>query len=337
MFKRKLGRIGLAIGVAGLLVPLVACSGQSNPSDTSAPEAPEELVPITAMFTQIYGVPSIGTAASDLGIWDDAGLDVELVEGNTVVQSLVGGSADVAWSSPLPFIAANVQGADIKLIGSTSNVFDQYIIVNKSLGIDSVDELADHKGVKVGVTSVGASGNYGMAKLAESMDWTADDYQTIVLGNLDGLTAALSSGQIDMFTWSAGAAFKLRDNGTAVLLGNLGDAVGPFPFAMFATTQAAIDAKGPSIREFCAGFYEAQKQLKADPDRAVEILVEKGGLDPNGGPAIVDSGLEFQAESEDVPDEAWQSLADATLLTVPEVTALTAQDVKDMYVPCSSL
>lgn len=306
--------------------------------DDSSSEIPEDLAPITAMFTQIYGVPSIGAAAQDLGIWDDQGLDVELVEGNTVVQALVGGSADVAWSSPLPFIAANVQGAGIKLVASTSNVFDQYIIVNKALGIDSIDELEAKKGdLKVGVTSIGASGNYGMTRLAESMGWTADDYETIVLGSLDGLTGALTAGQIDLFTWSAGAAFTLRDNGTAVLLGNLGDTVGPFPFAMLATTQAAIEAKGPSINAFCAGYFEAQSQMKADPDETVALLIEKGGLSASNGTEIVESGLGFQAESGDVPDEAWQSLADATMLTVPEITGLSADDVEDMFVPCSSL
>jgi ABC-type nitrate/sulfonate/bicarbonate transport system substrate-binding protein len=289
------------------------------------------------MFTQIYGVPSIGTTAQDLGLWKDAGLDVSLVEGSTVVQSLVGGSADIAWSSPMPFIAANVQGADIKLIGSTSNVFDQYIIVNKALGVTTINQLKSHKGIKVGVTSIGASGNYGMARLAQQMGWKSGDYQTVVLGNLQGLTGALTSGQIVMFTWSAGAAFTLRDSGTAVLLGNLGDTVGPFPFAMLATTQAAIDAKGPSIKAFCDGFYAAQTKMKADPKAAVDILVKKGGLDPSNGTEIVDSGLKFQADSGDVPDAAWQSLADATMLTVPDITGLTAKDVKNMYVPCSSL
>jgi ABC-type nitrate/sulfonate/bicarbonate transport system substrate-binding protein len=332
-----LGRVGALAAVAAVAVSLVGCSGGSTPAQSGSPETPADLAPITAMFTQIYGVPSIGTTAQDLGLWADAGLGVDLVEGSTVVQTLIGGSADIAWSSPLPFIAANVQGADIKLIGSTSNVFDQYVIVNKNLGVNSISELKKHTGIKVGVTSIGASGNYGMAKLAESMGWTTDDYETVVLGNLDGLTGALTSGQIDLFTWSAGAAFTLRDNGTAVLLGNLGDAVGPFPFAMLATTQAAIDAKGPSIKAFCAGFYEAQTQMKANPGKAVQILTEKGGLSPSNGAAIVDSGLQFQADSGDVPDEAWQSLADATMLTVPEVTGLTADDVKAMYVPCDSL
>lgn len=330
-------RYGIVAAVAVLALSLTGCGEQSTPDDDNG-EATEDLAPITAMFTQIYGVPSIGATAQDLGTWEDAGLDVELVEGNTVVQALVGGSADVAWSSPLPFIAANVQGADIKLVASTSNVFDQYIIVNKDLGIDSIDELEAKKGdLKVGVTSIGASGNYGMARLAENMGWTSDDYETIVLGNLDGLTGALTSGQIDLFTWSAGAAFTLRDNGTAVLLGHLGDAVGPFPFAMLATTQAAIDAKGPSINAFCAGYFDAQTQMKGDVEAAVDVLIEKGGLSESNGAEIVESGLDFQAESGDVPDEAWQSLADATMLTVPEVTDLTADDVKAMYVPCDSL
>lgn len=315
-----------------LLAPLAACS-------TNEPEAPTNgdgsLAPVRAVFTQIYGVPSIGNAAQDLGIWEDAGLKVELTEGRAVVESLVTNSADIAWSSPTAFIAAIDQGAGIKMIGPTSNVFDQYIIAGSDLAADSIEEL--EPGLKVGVTSVGSSGNYGMAKLAEQLGWTADDYETLILGDLDSLRAALSQGTIDVFTWSAGAAFALRDSGDAKLLGHLGDVVGPFPFGMLAASQDAIDSKPDSIRTFCEGYFEAQGVMKEDPEQAFDILVEKGGLDPSNGMAIVESGLGFQAESDEVPDEAWESMAEATMATIPEVQGLTGDDIKEMFVPCSSL
>jgi ABC-type nitrate/sulfonate/bicarbonate transport system substrate-binding protein len=289
------------------------------------------------MFTQIYGVPSIGTAAQDLGLWQQAGLTVHLTEGQTVVQALESNSVDIAWSAPMPFIAADAQGANIKMIGPTSNVFDQYIIARKGLNVTTIDGLASHKGLKVGVTSIGASGNYGMVKLADKLGWTKSDYKVITLGNLAGLQAALARGTIDLFTWSASAAFALRDSGAAVLLGNLGSVVGPIPFGMLAASDDAIKNKAASLKAFCAGYYTAQTQLKADPAKATQILIAKGGLDPKNGAAIVNSGLSFQSDTDAVPDQAWQAMADATMATVPAVKNLTGDDVKKMFVSCSSL
>ncbi len=295
------------------------------------------LPPVRALFTQIYGVPSIGTAAADLGIWNEAGLSVTMTQGSTVVAGLVTDSVDIAWSAPMPFIAAIAQGAKIKLIGSTSNVFDQYVIVRKDLNVSNLAQLRRVKNLKVGITSTASSGNFGVAKLAKKWSWNSKNYSILTLGSLDGLRAALSRGTIDMFTWSAGAAFALRDAGAANLLGNLQYIVGPIPFGMLAASETAIKNKPESIKAFCTGFYSAQTVLKKDPAAATKILVAKGGLDPIKGPEIVTSGLKFQSSNGNVKEAAWQAMADATMLTVPDIKNLTGNDVKNMFVSCDSL
>ena len=299
--------------------------------------AAEPLLPVRALFTQIYGVPSIGNGAADLGIWDKADLKVTLTQGSTVVAGLVTDSVDIAWSAPMPFIAAIAQGAKIKLIGSTSNVFDQYIIVRKDLNVKNLAELRRVKNLKVGITSTASSGNFGVAKLAKKNSWNPKNYSILTLGSLDNLRAALSRGTIDMFTWSAGAAFALRDSGAANLLGNLQYVVGPIPFGMLAASETAIKEKPASIKAFCNGYFSAQTILKKDPAEATKILVAKGGLDPIKGPEIVNSGLKFQASNGKIAESEWQAMADATMLTVPDIKNLTAQDVKNMFVSCDSL
>lgn len=306
----------------------------SEGTDSTESEAPEELEPVRALFATLFAVPSIGDTAEALGIWDEMGLDVELLEGQEAVESLESGDVDIAVSSPNRFIGGILAGADIKLVGPTGLVWDQYIIVRKDLGIDSLEEF---KGGRYGITRVGSASHFGSERLAQSLGWEEGDREAVILGDLAGVRAALEAGQIDWFTWSAEGALAVEKEGTGVILGNVGDSIGPVPFNIIAVSGKAIKEKPASLRAFCEGYYEATRTLKADHDLATKILVEEGGRDPEITPRVVADGMRYAAEDDSIPEEGWDTMAEATNFTIDGVDDLTGDDVREMYVPCSSL
>jgi ABC-type nitrate/sulfonate/bicarbonate transport system substrate-binding protein len=311
-----------------------AAAPEPPDTETNESEAPEELKPVRALFATLFAVPSLGDTAEALGIWDEMGLDVELLEGQEGVESLESGDVDIAVSSPNRFIGGIVAGADIKLVGPTGLVWDQYIIVRKDLGIDSLEEF---KGGRYGITRVGSASHFGSERLAQSLGWDEDDREAVILGDLAGVRAALETGQIDWFTWSAEGALAVEKEGSGVILGNVGDSIGPVPFNIIAVSGKAIKEKPASLRAFCEGYYEAQRTLKADPDLATKILIEDGGRDPDITPRVVEDGISYLADDDSIPEEGWDTMAEATNFTIDGVDDLTGDDVREMYIPCSSL
>jgi len=307
------------------------------PAGSEAPAA--ELEPIRAMFATLFAVPSIGDTAEALGIWDEMGLDVELLEGQEIVPALASGDVDMGVSSPNRFIGGILGGAELKMVGPTGNTFDQWVVVRTELGLETLEELeAYEEPLSVGISNFGSAGHFGSEKLAQELSWEEGaDYEIVPLGGLDAIRAGMESGQVDLFLWSAGGAFAIEESGDAVLAGNVGEFVGPIPFNVIVASDAAIAEKPESVRAFCEGFYEAQSMLQEDPEMATQVLVEDGGLDPETTPRVVDEGIEYLATSDEMPEEGWEAMVEATEFTIEGVEGLTADQVREMYVPCSSL
>lgn len=313
-----------------------ADSEASEPADETSEESTEaaqDLEPVRALWATRFAIPSIGDVAEPLGIWEEMGLDIEILEGQEAVEGLESGDIDIAVSSPNRFIGGILAGADIKLVGATSLQWDQYIIVRADLGIDSIEEF---KGGKYGLTRIGSASHFGSVKLAEKLGLPEGSIEPVILGDLDNIRAALEAGQIDWFTWSAEGALALEEQGKAVLLGNTSDFIDPVPFNIIAVSGKAIKEKPESIRAFCEGYYEGAKRVTEEPDIATKIMVEEGGRDAKMTPRIVEDGIDSVATNDEIPDTGWDVMAEATNFTI-DGADITGDDVREMYVPCSSL
>ena len=292
--------------------------------------------PVRVMISTRFNLPMIGSdAAEELGIFEEMGLPVENLEGQDVTAGLASGDVDVGLASPNRFIGAILQGLDATIVGPTIDIWGQYIIVSTDLGVESVEEL--EPGVSIGISSFGSAGHYSGEKFAEQQGWGEGDFEIVTMGDLDGLMAGLRQGTIDMFMWSAQAAFTLEQEGEAVLLGNVGEIIGPNPLDVIIVSNDTIAERPEAIRAFCEGFYEAQERFKNDPDLAVTTFVEQWGFEPDITPAIVESGAQYLSTDDAMSDEMFENMAEATVFTIDGVDELTGADVAEMYVPCSEL
>jgi ABC-type nitrate/sulfonate/bicarbonate transport system substrate-binding protein len=313
---------------------LTACGGDDG-GDASAEGGGSSSEPLRVITAEQYDLPMIGAdAAVHLGIFEDAGLEVEVLAGQEAAQGLASGDVDIAIASPNRFIGAILEGLEAKLVGPTIDVWGQYVIVREDLaGAESTDDLA---GGRWGISSFGSAGHYSVTKLADELGWAEGDFEIVTLGDLEGLQAGLRNGTIDGFTWSAQAAFGLEEEGVARVIGNVGDVIGPNPLDVIAVSNRAIEERPDDIRAFCEGYYEAQVRFKEDPELAERTFIDDWDFDPVVTPRILEAGLPLLSTGPEMDDEMFDNMAEATAFTI-DGAELTGDDVRGMYTNCSDL
>jgi ABC-type nitrate/sulfonate/bicarbonate transport system substrate-binding protein len=317
-YKTKIG----ALAVAGAMV-LAACGGGDDDAEGA----------LRVITSAEYDLSMIGAeAAHELGLFEESGLDVKLMVSQDAAQALASGDADIAIASPNRFIGAIEKGLPAKIVGPTIDIWGQYIIVRSDLNLKSVD---DWEGGKIGVSNFGSAGHYSGVKLAQTLGWSESDYEIVPVGDLNGLMAALRSGSIDAFMWSAHASFTLEHEGAAHILGNVGETIGPNPLDVITATDKALEERPEDIKQFCSDYYAAQKMFKEDEQLAADTF-KKWGKDSKVMPDILDSGLPVLSTTSEITPEMIANMADATTFTI-DGSKVTADAVAKMYVDCSSL
>jgi ABC-type nitrate/sulfonate/bicarbonate transport system substrate-binding protein len=305
-----------------------------EPAEESADAAGEGSgEPLRVMISEMYDVGMSGVhVADEFGIFEEMGLEVELLVGQDVAAGLASGDVDVGLSSPNRFIGAVQQGLEVTIVGPTEGIWSQYIIANPNLGVESVEDLEPGS---IGISRVGSAGHYSGVKLAEELGWSEDEYEIVELGGSDGLMAALRQGQLDIFMWSGQVAFALEDAGEAVLLGNVGDFIGPNPINVIVASNEAIAERPADLRTFCEAFYEGQRTFKEDPELAVTTFTEDWGFEEESTPRIVQDAMAHVSTDAEITDEMLDNMAEATNFTIDGVDDLTGDDVP--YIPCDEL
>jgi ABC-type nitrate/sulfonate/bicarbonate transport system substrate-binding protein len=279
-------------------------------------------------------VSTASDAAAYWGLFKDAGVDVNLIHSEKAVEALAAGDVDISISSPNRFIGAIAKGLEATIVGPSDVQWSQYMVVNPN---NPASRLEDLKPLKLGITAFGSAGHYSAVKVAEALHWPKDSYELVALGKLETLTAGLKSGIIDGFAWSAGAAFKLEEQGDAKVLGLIGGLIGPIPTNVVTVLNSTLQADPAAVKAFCSAYYEAGKRLHADPKASTELFVKEWKLDPTIADKVMESTLPILATSSEITQEMFENMADSTALTIQGAENTTAEEVAGMYKSCDSL
>lgn len=333
-----------ALSLASALVFATGCGGDDDsaatttespaPSPTGTDEGDPEYCPARVIQAEDITFSILGgSTARVLGMFEEAGLEIEHQRGEAVVEALASGDADIALSS-FQFVAAIVAGAESKLIGPGTDEWNQFLIVHPDSDVESVQ---DFTGGDIGVSRIGAAGHYSAARLAADLGLDESDYNIVPVGSLSALIAALETGQIDAFAWTIEAAVNVEADGHGRIVGSVGEVIPPAPVGMIAASDDFIERCGPTVRAYCEVYYEAQNLLRDDHDAAVDMLVEHFDRDPERTRVAVELGVPDISQSSEFSNELLQGIADATNFTIEGVDDLTADDIREMVVDCASL
>lgn len=291
--------------------------------------------PLRVILSSQYNLPLIGADAAEyLGLFDEMGLEVELIESQDVVPALASGDADIAIASPNRFIGGILAGLEATIVGPTVDVWDQLFIVRADYEAESIQ---DFTGGKIGVSGFGSAGHYSAEKVAAELGLAEGDYEIVTLGNLDGLIAGLSNKTIDAFAWSAQAALSLQNSGAGKILGHVAEVIGPNPLDVITVSNATIAEQPAAVRAFCEAYYEGQRTFKEDEELATQVFIEEWDFDEAIAADMVAAGAPYLSVDDTMTEEMFVNMADATEFTIEDVGEVDPQAVADMYTPCSEL
>lgn len=308
---------------------LTACGDDGEDGETADNGAEAaELEPVRVATSVSQSFIFIPVQAMDrLGTFEEVGMDVELIEATTptINQVMAGGEADIALAGGNSVLAGIEQGIDMTLVASSMSDWDQRLIARPE--IESVEDL---EGGNLGISGAGAPGHYALEKLAEAMNWEEDeDYTLTSVGDLQGLTAALTADTIDVFAWNSQTAFTMEEAGDAVILGEAAEYVGDVVLQAFGVMDEFAEENPEEVQLFFEAYFDMVQQLQEDRDLFIEILVEEWDVEPAVAERLADEGpLDNVSADGEITDAEMEGLVESAEFTLD---GEEIDDVKYVY------
>jgi ABC-type nitrate/sulfonate/bicarbonate transport system substrate-binding protein len=279
--RRGFLRIGGAVAMtAGGAFVLAACSTDSSASTSTggATSAAGSLGTIALQLSWIKNIEFAGEYfATEKGYYKDAGFDeVTLLAGGgqtTAEEALLSGQALVGLSSPSITAPSVVQGATLKIIGSTyqKNPFCLLSLDEKT----PIKTVADLKGKKIGVQSGGNQTIFEGFLAANGL--TTSDVE-MVTTQYD--IAPLETGSYDAhMSYTTNEPILAKQDGFTPVVLSFADNGLPFVAETFTVTQDTIDNKRDLLKAFFVAEIKGWTDAVKDPAQSATYAVTKFGAD----------------------------------------------------------
>ena len=213
------------------------------------------------------------TLAKALGYYEEEGLDVEIVPGQssaTTAQLLLSGRGDIGLAQPDPIVIQRANNR-IPLVSfyAVCRRGTNRFVVNPDSSIQSVRDL---KGKKVGVNDLGSGGViYLRARLKEA-GMSPNDVQLMTVGYGTPFYEALKNHNVDAEVSFTGGIARQQMAGYAIrMLPATPDEMNQYSFNLFAT-QSFIEKNPEVIARMGRAVAKATVFLMTNPDAAVHIF-----------------------------------------------------------------
>jgi NitT/TauT family transport system substrate-binding protein len=236
-------------------------------SGANAGEAPQKLRVAYAAVTAAFSIPWI---AKEAGIFQRNGLDVELVyipAGSRAVQTLVGGSIDVAAIGGPAGVDAKLAGADTTYIAIPVNRVIVFTVAGPQ--VQRIEEL---RGKTIGVTRVGTVTDFFTRVYLRQSGLVPDrDVMIRGMGGLPEIVAGLKAGQIEGGTFGFPSVLHAQAAGFRVLVdyNTLGLR---YPLSTLIVTEKLLRERESAIRRFLRAQIEGIHRFKTDPAFAMKVI-----------------------------------------------------------------
>ena len=232
--------------------------------------AAEGLQKLRVAYAAVTAAFSIPWVAKEAGIFQRHGLDVELVyiaAGSRAIQTLVGGSIDVAAIGGPAGVDAKLAGADTVYIAIPVNRVLVFTVAEPN--IQRVEQL---RGKSIGVTRVGTVTDF-FTRIFLRQNGLVPDREVMIrqMGGLPEIVAGLKAGQIQGGTFGFPAVLHARAAGFRVLVDYNAQGF-RYPLSTLVVTEKLLRAKESAVRNFLEAHIEAVHRFKADPNFAMNVI-----------------------------------------------------------------
>src|SRR5919109_1028870 len=220
-----------------------------------------------AAITAAFSIPWI---AKESGIFQRHGLDVELVyiaAGSRAVQTLVGGSIDVAAIGGPAGVDAKLAGADTVYVAIPVNRVIVFTVV-----APQIQRLEGMRGKSIGVTRVGTVTDF-FTRLYLRQNGLVPDRDVMIrqTGGLPETLAALKAGQVQGGTFGFPAVLHARAAGFRILI-DYNTQGFRYPLSSLIVKEKLLRTRESAIRGFLEAHIEAVHRFKTDPNFAMNVI-----------------------------------------------------------------
>jgi ABC-type nitrate/sulfonate/bicarbonate transport system substrate-binding protein len=135
-----------------------------------------------------------------------------------------------------------------------------------------VKTVADLKGRKVSVSSVGSLTEWTTRELSRHEGWGPDGINVVFLGDIAGQIAALKTQQIDAMSSDVATAARLEEQGIGRTVVNFGTIVPDFIVHIIYATKKVTEQRPGAVRNFLAGWFETIAWMKANKAETIKLI-----------------------------------------------------------------
>jgi ABC-type nitrate/sulfonate/bicarbonate transport system substrate-binding protein len=208
------------------------------------------------------------------GIFKKNGLDIEAsaFSGDAKMQqAMAADSIDVGIGSG-PAMAFIVKGAPIKAVAAMAGRPLLLTLVVRADG--AVKTVADLKGKRVGVSTVGSLTYWVADELSRQKGWGPGGIEIAPVGAFKPMLAALKTKQIDAMVTDVATAYQLEKSGEGKVVFRFGDLVKDFHIHVIFATNKAIASRPDALRAFLKGWFETITFMRKNKPNTVQIAKE---------------------------------------------------------------
>jgi len=214
-----------------------------------------------------FGATEVGI---DAKIFAGEGLDVAVssFRGDAQLQqALAAGSVDIGLGSG-PGLGFRVKGAPMigvaAMYGAPRNL--ALLVSAKS----SIRSVADLKGKRIGVTTVGSLTDWLVRELSRQQGWGSDGIVIAPLGQMQARLAAMDRGELDGAVLEAANGYELEEAGRTRNLILFGDIVKHFYTHVIFATDEIVDKRPALLQRFLRSWFKTVAFMKANREFTVK-------------------------------------------------------------------
>jgi len=278
-----------------------------------------------------FGATEVGIEAK---IFASEGIEVEVTSfrGDAQLQqALAAGSLDVGLGSG-PGLGFRAKGAPAIGVAAMYGPPANLALV---LPFGSpIRTIADLKGKRIGVTTVGSLTDWLVRELSRQQGWGSDGMQILALGQMQARLAAIQRGELDGMVIEAATGYELEEAGKAKNFLLFGEIAKDFYTHVIFATDDLIEKRPDLLRRFLRGWFKTIAFMRANKEFVVASEAKTIEVKPSIAAKIYDAQISGFS-----PDGAWNpaaidvirhSLRELGILSVvPEAKAI----YNDQFVP----
>lgn len=250
-------------------------------------------------------------AAKETGLFDKYGLDAEviLLTGSPrLVQTLISGDVDFAVVGLTAVMRARIQGAELAVLATATNVSVMKLLVSRRSGIHRLEDL---KGKVIGVSQYGSEADaFARIVVAKAGLKPDKDVAIIQMGGHPQVAAALVGGKLEAGVLGGLALLTAKKSGAAVLAD--GAKLNTVSMAgTLAVARRTIQRRRDTVMRFMRAFVEGFQYVKINREGSIPILRKyMGGINADQARFVYDEYVDLFDEFPVPREKGFQAVLD---------------------------